>query len=100
MKKNSSDIIVNFSNVTKQYGDLIVLDNLNLEIKILFTSAAYEDASGKNRGWIARGGNSFNNLSRTVLMTRHPIKENYRIIEDGQIENLMKISKNGFFPAS
>ena len=33
MKKNSSDIIVNFSNVTKQYGDLIVLDNLNLEIK-------------------------------------------------------------------
>ena len=33
MEKNSSDIIVNFSNVTKQYGDLIVLDNLNLEIK-------------------------------------------------------------------
>ena len=74
--------------------------NLNLENKILFTSSAYEDASGKNRGWIARGGDSFNNLSRTVFMTRHPLKENYRIIEDEKIENLMKISKNGFFPAS
>ena len=34
MKKNSSDeIIVRFDEVTKQYGDLIVLDKLNLEIK-------------------------------------------------------------------
>ena len=33
MKKELSDTIVNFSNVTKQYGDLIVLDKLNLEIK-------------------------------------------------------------------
>ena len=33
MEKNSSDIIVNFSDVTKQYGDLVVLDKLNLEIK-------------------------------------------------------------------
>lgn len=72
--------------------------NLNLENKILFTSAAYEDASGKNRGWIARGADSFNNLSRTVFMTRHPLKVNYRIIEDGGIENLIKHSKNGFFP--
>ena len=31
--KKTSDIIVNFSNVTKQYGNLIVLDKLNLEIK-------------------------------------------------------------------
>ena len=33
MDKKSSDIIVNFSDVTKQYGDLVVLDKLNLEIK-------------------------------------------------------------------
>ena len=33
MEKKSSDIIVNFSEVTKQYGDLVVLDKLNLEIK-------------------------------------------------------------------
>ena len=33
MEKKTSDIIVNFSNVTKQYGNLIVLDKLNLEIK-------------------------------------------------------------------
>ena len=33
MEENSSDIIVNFSDVTKQYGDLVVLDKLNLEIK-------------------------------------------------------------------
>ena len=34
MKKNSLDeIIVRFDGVTKQYGDLIVLDKLNLEIK-------------------------------------------------------------------
>ena len=30
---NSDDILVKFSNVTKQYGDLVVLDKLNLEIK-------------------------------------------------------------------
>ena len=29
----SNDILVKFSNVTKQYGDLVVLDKLNLEIK-------------------------------------------------------------------
>ena len=34
MKKNNSDeIIVRFDGVTKQYGDLVVLDKLNLEIK-------------------------------------------------------------------
>ena len=32
-KKSSDEIIVNFSDVTKRYGDLIVLDKLNLEIK-------------------------------------------------------------------
>ena len=32
-KKNSEDILVKFSDVTKQYGDLVVLDKLNLEIK-------------------------------------------------------------------
>ena len=30
---NSNDILVKFSDVTKQYGDLVVLDKLNLEIK-------------------------------------------------------------------
>ena len=33
MEKNSSETIVNFSDVTKQYGDLVVLDKLNLDIK-------------------------------------------------------------------
>jgi len=32
-KKDSNDILVKFSDVTKQYGDLVVLDKLNLEIK-------------------------------------------------------------------
>ena len=32
-KKSSNDILVKFSDVTKQYGDLVVLDKLNLEIK-------------------------------------------------------------------
>ena len=32
-KNNSEDILVKFSDVTKQYGDLVVLDKLNLEIK-------------------------------------------------------------------
>ena len=32
-KNNANDVLVKFSNVTKQYGDLIVLDKLNLEIK-------------------------------------------------------------------
>ena len=31
--KNSDEIIVKFEEVTKQYGDLIVLDKLNLDIK-------------------------------------------------------------------
>jgi len=30
---DTNDILVKFSDVTKQYGDLIVLDKLNLEIK-------------------------------------------------------------------
>ena len=30
---NSDDVLVKFSDVTKQYGDLVVLDKLNLEIK-------------------------------------------------------------------
>ena len=34
MNKNKTDeIIVKFDEVTKQYGDLVVLDKLNLEIK-------------------------------------------------------------------
>ena len=32
-KKNTDEIIVKFDEVTKQYGDLVVLDKLNLEIK-------------------------------------------------------------------
>ena len=32
-KQNSSDTLVKFSEVTKQYGDLVVLDKLNLEVK-------------------------------------------------------------------
>ena len=31
--KNSEEIIVKFEEVTKQYGDLVVLDKLNLDIK-------------------------------------------------------------------
>ena len=31
--KDSNDILVKFSDVTKKYGDLVVLDKLNLEIK-------------------------------------------------------------------
>ena len=33
MKNASDEIIVNFDQVTKQYGDLVVLDKLNLDIK-------------------------------------------------------------------
>ncbi|MDB9831758.1 ectoine/hydroxyectoine ABC transporter ATP-binding protein EhuA [Candidatus Pelagibacter sp.] len=32
-KKKSEEILVKFSDVTKQYGDLVVLDKLNLEVK-------------------------------------------------------------------
>ena len=31
--KNSDDVLVKFSDVTKQYGDLVVLDKLDFEIK-------------------------------------------------------------------
>ena len=31
--KKTDEIIVKFEEVTKQYGDLVVLDKLNLEIK-------------------------------------------------------------------
>ena len=30
---NSNETIVSFKEVTKQYGDLVVLDKLNLDIK-------------------------------------------------------------------
>ena len=32
-KVNSDDVLVKFTDVTKKYGDLVVLDKLNLEIK-------------------------------------------------------------------
>ena len=32
-KDNANEILVKFTNVTKKYGDLVVLDKLNLEIK-------------------------------------------------------------------
>ena len=32
-KDNSNEVLVKFTDVTKQYGDLVVLDKLNLEIK-------------------------------------------------------------------
>ena len=32
-KNDADNILVKFSDVTKQYGDLVVLDKLNLEIK-------------------------------------------------------------------
>ncbi len=31
--KNSDEVIVKFEEVTKQYGDLVVLDKLNLDIR-------------------------------------------------------------------
>ena len=34
IKNNSNgDVLVKFTDVTKQYGELVVLDKLNLEIK-------------------------------------------------------------------
>jgi len=33
MNNASDEIIVKFDHVTKQYGDLVVLDKLNLDIK-------------------------------------------------------------------
>ena len=48
-KKNSNDILVKFSDVTKQYGDLVVLDKLNLEIKKNeMVSIIGPSGSGKN----------------------------------------------------
>ena len=35
MDKNSQEVIVKFDEVTKQYGDLVVLDKLNLKFKQL-----------------------------------------------------------------
>ena len=32
-KDNFNNVLVKFSDVTKKYGDLVVLDKLNLEIK-------------------------------------------------------------------
>ena len=44
-KKNPDDVLVKFSDVTKKYGDLIVLDKLNLEIKKMkwFQLLAHQD---------------------------------------------------------
>ena len=51
MKNTSDEIIVKFDHVTKQYGDLVVLDKLNLDIKknemvsicLLYTSPSPRD---------------------------------------------------------
>ena len=44
--KNSDEIIVKFEDVTKQYGDLVVLDKLNLEIKKNETVLSVGSGSG------------------------------------------------------
>ena len=38
MDKNSQEIIVKFDEVTKQYGDLVVLDKLNLNNSFLISN--------------------------------------------------------------
>ncbi len=49
-KNNTDEIIVKFDEVTKQYGDLVVLDKLNLEIKKNeMVSIIGPSGSGKNK---------------------------------------------------
>ena len=48
-KDNSNEVLVKFSDVTKQYGDLVVLDKLNLEIKKMkWFQIIGPSGSGKN----------------------------------------------------
>ena len=49
-KKNSDDVLVKFSDVTKQYGDLVVLDKLNLEIKKNEMGGLFKDYKSVN--WV------------------------------------------------
>ncbi|WP_415290852.1 ectoine/hydroxyectoine ABC transporter ATP-binding protein EhuA [Candidatus Pelagibacter sp. Uisw_136] len=74
---NSDDVLVKFSDVTKQYGDLVVLDKLNLEIK-------------KNEmvSIIGRSGSGKTTVLRT-LMTLEKIDQGVIYLENEPLTHML-----------
>ena len=79
-KQNSSDTLVKFSEVTKQYGDLVVLDKLNLEVK-KNEMVSIIGPSGSGKTTVLR-----------VLMTLEKINNGVIYLED---EPLTHMPQNG-----
>ena len=104
-KKNSDDVLVKFSDVTKQYGDLVVLDKLNLEIKKNDEFIVYQGSHGDRGAEIAdvilpsatytEQNGLYENLEGRVQACKkasYPIGES---LEDWKIFNLIiKIAHN------
>ena len=79
-QKNSNDTLVKFSEVTKQYGDLVVLDKLNLEVK-KNEMVSIIGPSGSGKTTVLR-----------VLMTLEKINNGVIYLED---EPLTHMPQNG-----
>ena len=83
----------------KEGGVMRDLAKINEKLQIVITSNSYEDASGEKRGldgWMVRGEKLLGNAYRTVWMTK--IQDQYQkvIITDGNSQNLVHLTKNGF----
>ena len=77
-KQNSSDTLVKFSEVTKQYGDLVVLDKLNLEVK-KNEMVSIIGPSGSGKTTVLR-----------VLMTLEKINNGVIYLEDEPLTHMLQ----------
>lgn len=65
---------------------------------VIFTSASYDDASGKELRR-SKGGGGFEDLARTVFLYRDSGSMGHRILDDGGIRSRILITEDGFIPA-
>ena len=84
-KKETSDVLVKFSDVTKQYGDLVVLDKLNLEIKKNeMVSIIGPSGSGKTT--------LLNTLVCYCLGVKKTDRFRYRIVDDSKSDQTKSVT--------
>ena len=86
---DTNDILVKFSDVTKQYGDLVVLDKLNLEIK-KNEMVSIIGPSGSGKTTVLRALMTLEKIDKGVIylenesLTHMPDKEGKLVIANGK----------------
>ena len=93
MEKESTEIIVKFSDVTKQYGDLVVLDKLNLEIK-KNEMVSIIGPSGSGKTTVLRVLMTLEKINQGVIhLDGEPLTHMYK--DDNLIESRLNMIGNG-----